>query len=76
MNIAQFMSANKPAKKSGGEIDLLIKPFQEDISKLVSAGYDSDQITSFLKANGIHLTKGEILLSWGRIEDATTYSHQ
>lgn len=72
MNISQFMSDNKPVNKTNGEIDCLIKPFAEDIDKLISNGYNLVQIVAFLKANGIHLTKGEIAYSCDRIKKEAT----
>ena len=68
MNISQFMSDNKPANKSNIEIDCLVKPFTDDINKLVASGYSLDQVVAFLNANGIHLSKGEIMLSCERTE--------
>jgi hypothetical protein len=68
MKIAQFMSDNKPVNKSNIEIDCLVKPFTEDINKLIDSGYSLDQVVSFLNANGVHLSEGEVMLSWERIE--------
>lgn len=68
MKIAQFMSDNKPANKSNIEIDCLVKPLIDDINKLIDSGYSLDQVVAFLNANGVHLSKGEVMLSCERIE--------
>lgn len=72
MNISQFMSDNKPADKTAMEIDSLVKPFLGDIDKLHSSGYDLVQTVDFLKANGVHLTKSEIVFSCDRIKKEAT----
>ena len=63
MNISQFMADNTPAKKSNSEIDCLIKPFSEDINRLLKSGYDIGQTMAFLKSNGIHLSLSDIMFS-------------
>lgn len=63
MNISKLMSDNKPTKKTKGEINSLPKPFVDDIRKLIDSGYNLIQVTSFLNANDVHLSKAEVVLS-------------
>lgn len=71
MQISQFMSNNKPENKTSNEIDSLVEPFSDGIDKLIKSGYSLDQVVTYLKTNGVHLTKSEILFACDRIKKQT-----